>query len=140
MSFSFFDHTGDIGVAVNAPTLPELFRDAVEAMSEAITDRAQIAHTSRTTVQLEAAELDLLLVDWLREALYEFEAHNLLIRTGEAIISDVDSAWTLRGAFIGERFDPVRHAVKVLVKAVTYHALEVKATANGWSAIVIFDI
>jgi len=40
----------------------------------------------------------------------------------------------------GERFDAARHPLKVQVKAVTYHGLEVARDEGGWRARVIFDI
>jgi SHS2 domain-containing protein len=40
----------------------------------------------------------------------------------------------------GEVQDPECHPTKVLIKAVTYHALEVAETADGWRARVVFDI
>ena len=40
----------------------------------------------------------------------------------------------------GSRLDPGRHDVRVTVKAVTYHALEVRQTATGWHARVILDV
>lgn len=79
-------------------------------------------------------------MDWLREALYEFESHDLLIRTGRASISRHGDAWRLRGTFTGERFDASRHGIKVLIKAVTYHGLAVGETPDGWSATVIVDL
>jgi SHS2 domain-containing protein len=46
----------------------------------------------------------------------------------------------LQGTLIGERLDPARHATKVLIKAVTYHGLEVAQREGVWSARIVFDI
>lgn len=142
MPFSFFDHTGDIGVAVSAPTLSDLFREAVEALAEAVTDPATVRMEAEVAVEVDltAPALDLLLADWLREALYEFDAHEFLVRTAAAEIERSATGCRLKGTLRGERFDPARHGVKVLVKAVTYHGLDVRETSGGWSATVIFDI
>jgi SHS2 domain-containing protein len=41
----------------------------------------------------------------------------------------------------GETYDPERHPIKVLIKGITYHGLEVVEGADGrWRARVIFDI
>jgi SHS2 domain-containing protein len=50
------------------------------------------------------------------------------------------TAWRLQATLSGEPFDRERHAIKVLIKAVTYHALEVREEADGWHATVVFDI
>jgi SHS2 domain-containing protein len=48
--------------------------------------------------------------------------------------------WTLRAEARGESRDPARHGIKVLVKAVTYHGLEIVRTERGYEATVVFDI
>ena len=40
----------------------------------------------------------------------------------------------------GEKIDPAKHHLKVDVKAVTYHMLEVKRENSLWTAQVILDI
>jgi SHS2 domain-containing protein len=140
MTFSFFDHTGDIGVTIAAPTVDALFADAAAALADAMTDRSAVSDRVSRDLHLEAGDLDLLLVDWLREALYEFEAHELLLHHATAAVHRGEQGWVLRGTFSGERFDDRRHGIKVLIKAVTYHALDVRETPDGWSATVIFDI
>jgi SHS2 domain-containing protein len=40
----------------------------------------------------------------------------------------------------GEPLDLTRHEIEVEVKAITWHALKVEQTANGWLAEVIVDV
>jgi SHS2 domain-containing protein len=138
--FSFFDHTGDVGIKLEAPTLPQLFQAAVEAFAQAITDPARVSPRTDVAVELSAAAPDLLLADWLRETLYQFEARDFLASTADADVEVEAAACRVRGTLHGERFDPSRHAIKVLVKAITYHRLEVVRAAGGWAATVILDI
>ncbi len=146
MPFSFFDHTGDIGVRLTGCTLDDLFADAAAAFTEAIADRSCIEARTAVTLALESSAIDLLLVDWLSEILYRFEVEQFLVHTARVHVTrDADdrgraSAAGLHATLVGERFDADRHAIKLLVKAVTYHALEVRENADGWHATVIFDI
>ncbi len=151
MSFSFFDHTGDIGVRVRARTLDELFRDAAAAFTDAITDPARIEPRRSVSLTLESPAADLLLVDWLNEILYRFDAEQFLVGAVEVHIDRPDvggggsnaaaaAAFALHATLSGEPFDPQRHGVKVLIKAITYHALEVREGRDGWHAMVVFDI
>jgi len=39
----------------------------------------------------------------------------------------------------GERFQPGRHEPGIMVKAVTYHLMEIKETPEGWIVRVVFD-
>jgi SHS2 domain-containing protein len=155
MSFSFFDHTGDIGVRVTARTLDELFRDAAAAFTETVTDAGRVETRRSVSLTLEAAAADLLLVDWLNEILYRFEVDRYLVgavdvrvdrrtpgreRSDALAAEDAVAAFALHGTLHGEPFDAERHGVKVLIKAITYHALEVREGPDGWQATVVFDI
>jgi SHS2 domain-containing protein len=46
----------------------------------------------------------------------------------------------LSGSAWGEPLDRERHQLEHEVKAITYHALRVDKTADGWLAEVIVDI
>jgi SHS2 domain-containing protein len=138
--FQFFDHTGDIGVDIDAPDPGSVFADAARAFSETITNRGALPDTDAVEISLSAEAIDLLLVDWLSELVYRFETSGWLARDVKAHVSRTPDAWTIDARLTGGRLDPERHEVRVLVKAVTYHALEVVETAGGWRARVILDI
>jgi SHS2 domain-containing protein len=138
--FQFFDHTGDIGVDIDAANPGALFADAARAFSETITDREVLGADELVEVSLSADAIDLLLVDWLSELVYWFDADGWLARDVEVEVSRESDQWTLRARLSGGRLDPERHEVRVLVKAVTYHALEVVQIGPRWHARVIFDI
>jgi SHS2 domain-containing protein len=138
--YEFFDHTGDIGVRLRAASLEDLFAAAAEALADTLSDPASIRPLVPDTVTLDAPDLDLLLVDWLSELLYRFDAHAMLTaRTVVAIRSGKDY-WHLEATIEGERLDPDRHPVKVLLKAITHHGLAVVRSASGWEASVVFDV
>ena len=138
--FTFFDHTGDIGIDIDAPDPGTVLLDAARAFTETITDPAPLEAGDEAELVLAAATLDLLLVDWLNELLYRFETPWWLPRGGEAAAQPTDGGWTVRARLVGGRIDPARHEVRVAIKAVTYHALEVRETAAGWHARVILDV
>jgi SHS2 domain-containing protein len=138
--FTFFDHTGDIGIDIDAPDPGTLLVDAACAFTETITDSTLLAADDAAELAFTAETLDLLLVDWLSELLYRFETTWWLPRHGIADAQRTDDGWTVRARLSGSRLDPGRHDVRVTVKAVTYHALEVRQTATGWHARVILDV
>jgi SHS2 domain-containing protein len=39
-----------------------------------------------------------------------------------------------------DHFDPDRHEIKIEIKAVTYHQIQVGRGPEGWEARVIFDV
>ena len=140
MTYTFFDHTGDIGVRLAAPSLDALFADAALAFTETMLDPARAEATSPYRVDIASATLDSLLVDWLDELLYLFEVRNLLVARTDVRVRETASGWSLEGLIGADTFDARRHPIKVLVKGVTYHQLEIRRTPEGWQTTVIFDI
>lgn len=140
MPYKFFDHTGDIGVTLTGNSLPELFAAAAAAFTDCITDLEGVEPKQPEEVDVDAPELDLLLVDFMSELLYRFDTRGWLTRFAEIELHDKDGGWSLQGTLRGERFDPARHKVKVLVKAVTYHGLHIQQSNGTWTANVVLDI
>ncbi len=140
MPYEFLDHTGDIAAALKGESLEELFCAAANAFSDSLTAIDLIEPKRPEEVDVDAPELDLLMVDFLSELLYRFDTRGWLTRFAEVEVSEKDGGWTLAGTLRGETLDPARHQIKVLIKAVTYHALRVSQTGAGWVATVVFDI
>jgi SHS2 domain-containing protein len=142
MGYTFLDHTGDIRVEIRAADRQQLFSEALIAFTDCLTDREGVEEISSRQFELEAADMDLLLVEWLSELLYTFEAHELLFRRAEVSFEgETNGILRLRATAWGEPFDPRRHPVHVTIKAVTYHGLEVQESEDGgWVARVVFDV
>ena len=140
MGYEFFDHTGDVGVALRGRTLDELFASAALAFSDTITPLSAIDPRRPEEVDVAAPELELLLVDFLSELLYRFDTRAWITREAQVEVRERDGGWQLEGTLIGERHDPARQPVKILIKAVTYHGLQVKRGGEMWRANVVFDI
>ena len=104
--FQFFDHTGDIGVDIDAADSGALFADAARAFTETITDREALEADEIVEMSLSANGIDLLLVDWLSELVYRFDAEGWLARDVEVAVSEAEGEWTLRARLTGGRFDP----------------------------------
>ena len=140
MTYQFFDHTGDVGVQLVGRTLDELFGAAALAFTETITPLGGVEPRRPEELDVAAPELDLLLVDFLSELLYRFDTRAWLTRVAEVTVRAEDGGWALQGTLIGERHDPARHPVRVLIKAVTYHGLDVTLREGQWQSRVVFDI
>jgi SHS2 domain-containing protein len=141
MSYEFFDHTGDVGVLLVGRTVDELFASSPAAFTDTITVLAAIEPRRPEELHVDAPELDLLLVDFLSELLYRFDTRGWLTRDAQVDVRARDGGWELEGTLLGERHDPERHPLKVLIKAVTYHGLQiVKGEGGEWTAKLVFDI
>ena len=140
MPYNFFDHTGDIGVSLSGTTREALFASAALAFTDSITHLAGVEPRRPEEVAVDAPELDLLLVDFLSELLYRFDTRGWLTRDADLVVRERDGGWSLEGTLTGEKLDPERHPTKILIKAVTYHGLQVIFRDGQWQANIVFDI
>lgn len=142
MSVRFLDHTADVGVEITAASLDALFAEAAAALAEVVTDRATVRPSLKRRFELAAPDLETLLVDWLGELVYVFEVDRQLFRDAEVTVHEGEgNGPRLEAVARGEPYDPERHPVKVLVKAVTHHRIEVSCRPDAsWFGRVIFDI
>lgn len=134
-----FAHTADIGLRVTAPDEVSLLEGAARGMLWCIGDliAAPGAELRTRRVELSAADRAELLRDWLAELLY-FVDHDRV--TLERIEFRELSPGRVRADWIVAPYDPEASRLRREIKAVTYHALRVEPTREGWCAEVIFDI
>ena len=142
MPWEPLDHTADAGVVVTAAGREELFRESLRALTDCLTELDSVRASDRLAVRVSAPDLEQLLVEWLGEALYRFDAEGFLAADARLTITDsATGGLELDGELRGESHDGRRHPLKLLVKAVTYHGLEIgRPAGGGWRARVIFDI
>jgi len=134
---------GDVAIAdaafeAEAETLEELFEICARATFEVMADINTIERKQREDVELVAENLEELLFDWLAELIYLKDVNSMLFGKFETKIHKKDG-YRLNASVWGEPTDQKKHRVRVDVKAVTYHLLEVKKTDGRWTAKVILD-
>lgn len=137
MSYTFFDHTGDIAVDLASPTAQGLFSTAGLALSEAIADTKNVEPRVTRVVRATGDDYPEVLNRFLSELLVIFDEERLLLP--HVAVHELDERGIVATA-AGEKYDPERHEGRTELKAVTWHALEVKQTPAGWTARVVFDV
>lgn len=130
-------HTADVGFEAFGRTREEVFANAARALIDLIVDAGTVEPAAALRIEVEAPDGPSLLVNWLSEVLYLYDAEHWLWRD-----FDVKHATerSLQAVARGEKFDPARHRIKLMVKAITYHQLALEKTADGWRAQVYVDI
>jgi len=136
-SFEFFDHTADMGLRVRAPTFEKLIETAADALYAAIGEL-------KLTDDVEPFELDLpgrnraeLLRDYLDRLLFLFERHRRVLKN-PSVGEFSENRLLLHGQAI--LVDDDRSIYHHEVKAITYHALNIRPVPGGFEAEVIVDI
>ncbi|WP_457654663.1 archease [Rhodocaloribacter sp.] len=131
------DHTGDLGIEVEAPDLDTLYERAAWGMFALLTDLRTVAPRTSERVEVEADDREALMVWWLSELNYRhltrrrlYCAFEVESRTDRRLVATVR----------GELFDPERHLLYTEIKAVTFHGLEIRRANGLWRVRIIFDM
>jgi len=131
------EHGADIGVRGYGSNLAEAFIQAALSLSSVVTDLDKIDPSESVTVECEAPEFDLLLVDWLNEIVYQMATRNMLFGRFEVQILDHH----LQARLFGEMADQGKHQPAVEIKGATFTELKVHQTGSGeWVAQCIIDV
>ncbi|MBI5523067.1 MAG: archease [Desulfarculus sp.] len=129
-------HTADLGLWVEADSLPELMATAVEALSLLMAAGPRQGDIAWLPVDLEGQDHAELLVELLNEVVYCLD--------GEGLISVALEITELTPVRLAGRLGVVPrgpgHMAGEPVKAVTYHQASVQPRGRGWRAQVIMDV
>ncbi len=134
--FEEIGHTSEVGIRVRGEDLAELFANAARATMTLIApDVDEVEPVTTREIELEAMDLEVLLVDWLSELLYLHETeHELYSQFEVRQISPSHVRAEARGG-------PAKgHELRKHIKAVTFNDLSIVETDSGWRGTVIFDV
>ena len=143
-NYKFFDHTSDIGVEISGRTKKELFANAASALFDILIESydnksktAKEIQGRQKTVTVDGADMEDLLINFLRETLYLFNGQGWIVNNCE--IKECGNK-RLKAQLMGEPYNKKKHSIKTEIKAVTYSGLSVEKQTSGWTAKVIFDV
>ena len=132
--YELIDHTADVAAKCFGENISEAFENAGYAMFDIITDAESIESKVSREIELEADDIEQLLVDWLSELLYILETEALLFSKFDVQLDGT----RLNATASGEELDLEKHVLKAEIKAITYHMLEVNRDENY--VVVLFDL
>jgi len=126
------EHTADCAIQVTSPDLAGLFLHAARGMY-ALTGGKVAAGVTDRRVCLTAPDAETLLVEWLEELAF-------LLETAGEMASEID-IHLLKPTDLNARLrtGPAAQVTK-LIKAVTFHGLEIRSSAEGYQATIVFDV
>ena len=136
-SYELIDHTADVGIRAFGKTLEELFRNAAIGMFEIIADLGTVGTGDAREINLSAENVEELYLVWHQELLFRSAVDHVVYK--EFVFKEI-SEKGLSAAIRGEKFNPDTQSLKKEIKAVTYHALKVEKTKEGWVGEAIFDV
>lgn len=136
MPFEEMSHTADWAIRVWAEDLPELFAEAARGMNALMGARPAQGPATQRTLNLSAPDAEALLVAFLSELVFAAEQERLTFTHFHIEILERPDEWELKA----EMQSAPLEAVNKTIKAVTYHHLQIRQTAQGYEAEIVFDV
>lgn len=132
--YRWVDHTAEAELHIEAASPEEVFADALAGLAELLAreEEASEGEPAVHEVELESVDPPTLLADWLAELVYLAETDGFV---PERVASLELGATRLTATVEGRRARP-----SPLVKAVTYHGLELEQQGEHWRARVVLDV
>ena len=134
--FEILNHTADVGIIAYGSDTKEAFANAAKGLFSLITELDDVEESEYRDIELTAPDQESLLVEWLNELIYLFDAENMLFKRFD--VTWLTSTY-LKARNYGHEVDSSRHKLKMGVKAATYHMLKIDKS-NGSKVQVLFDI
>jgi SHS2 domain-containing protein len=127
----------ELAVKVTGDSQADLFANSAFALFDVMLDVDKIEIKDRLPLEVEGADRDDLLVNWMRELLYLYQGSGYLLK--EFAIREVKDT-LVKAEVCGEKIDPDRHEIKQEIAAVAYHQSRMTKTGNQWTAQLIFQV
>jgi SHS2 domain-containing protein len=136
-AFEIIDHTADVGIIAYGADVKGLFSNAALALFSLIAESASVEEKLHLNLKVHSRDRDSLLVEWLNELIFLFDVKHILFSRFE-IKSLTHNE--LKATCYGEGFNPMKHKIKIGVKAATYHMLKLDKNGDSYKAQIILDI
>ena len=130
-------HTSDIGVCIHGGDMKELLVNAARALYSILLRTTTLTERLERVIAVDSPDGETLLIDWLNELIYLFDAERLAFSRFE--VEELTKC-RLQIRCFGESIDTARHEVVRDVKAATYHNAHIHCGDDGYSAQVILDV
>jgi len=127
----------ELAVKVTGGSQADLFANSAFALFDVMLDVEKIEIKERLPLEVEGADRDDLLVNWMRELLYLYQGSGYLLK--EFVIREVKDT-SVKAEVCGEKIDPDRHEIKQEIAAVAYHQSRMTKTGSQWTAQLIFEV
>ena len=130
-------HQSELAVRITGNSQADLFTNSAFALFDVMTDIANVETKESIPLEVEGSDRDDLMVNWMRELLYLYQASGYLLRDFK-IIEVKDTS--VKAEVSGEKIDPDRHEIKQEIATVAFHKSRMEKTGNQWIAQLIFEL
>lgn len=130
-------HQSELAARITGKSQADLFTNSAYALFDVMTDISTIESKETLPLEVEGSDRDDLMVNWMRELLYLYQASGYLLKEFK-IIEVKDTL--VKAQVSGEKIDPDRHEIKQEIATVAFHKSRMEKTGNQWIAQLIFEL
>lgn len=131
-------HQSELAVRVIGESQADLFANSALALFDVmLADVGKVEARERIPLEVEGADRDDLMVNWMRELLYLYQGSGYLVR--EFLVREVKDT-LVKAEVGGEKLDPDRHEIQQEIAAVALHKSRMEKTGDQWTAHLIFEL
>ncbi len=139
--YNFIDHTADIAVEVSAENFEDLFIISAKAWRDSVIDEISLTNPQEKVLEFDDDSLEELLVHFLSELNYFLLGKKwIAVSVRQIKINKIEIGWRLSAAILGVPVDEQKHKIKIEIKAVTFHQLDIKFINGEYKTRIVFDI
>jgi SHS2 domain-containing protein len=117
----------------------DLFETAAQVLVELMVDPASVSLSVERTVAIEAAQLDLLLYDWISELIFLKDRDRQVFTRCRVRVAG-QGPFRLLAPLEGGVIDPELTSLRADPKALTFHQFALEEVEGGWRARLVIDI
>ncbi len=135
--YRVLNRSSDLVIKVFGKTQAELFGNSAFALFDILADMEKVEMRDSLQLEVEGADRDDLMVNWVRELLYLFQGSDFLVK--EVEVQEIKENY-VRAEVKGEKFDPDRHEIRRGIRDVAYDQSRMEKTGDQWMAQLIFEL
>ena len=135
--YDYFDVAADVGVKAWGSTLSEAFAQTALGVFALIVDPESAEPREWREVQAQGETREALLVNWLNKCLYVHDIEAFVVNRIEFVVFE---ATRVHARLWGEDLNPGRHRLGTVVKAATFHQVQVREIDGRWVTRVVLDV
>ena len=135
------DHTADIAVEVKSNTIKELFIASAYAWQESVIEKNEIKISDKREINVNELSYEELLVRFLDELNFLLLTKKWIMgKLNQIEIKKKNEMYNLTAVMSGDSISLKRYRLKVEIKAITFHQMEIKNINNEYTTRIVFDI
>ncbi len=129
--------SSELSIRLAGDSLQRILADAGAALFDLLVDMTAVEARESVTLEVEGLDSDDLMVNWMRELLYEYQVSGYMLKEFDIHES---GEFFVRAEARGEKFDPDRHEEREAIGAVDERLSHLGKMGSQWTAQVSFEL